>query len=105
MWTRQHRKRNTGRLIVPALALAVSAYFGFHAFTGTFGLKAKTELDTRALAANAELLALQTERVRLEARNRLLQDGSVEKDMLDEQVRRSLSMVRADEVVVLLPQR
>ncbi len=105
MWTRQHRKRNTGRLIVPGLALAVSAYFGLHAFTGTFGLKAKTELDSRAEAASAELSALQAERARIEARNALLQDGSVEKDMLDEQVRRSLSMARSDELIVLLPQR
>lgn len=105
MWTRQHRKRNTGRLIVPVLALVVSAYFGFHAFTGTFGLKAKTELDARANAASAELLALQAERARIEARNTLLQDGSVEKDMLDEQVRRSLSMARSDELIVLLPLR
>ena len=38
MWTRQHRKRNTGRLIVPALSIAPISYFGFHAYHGEFGI-------------------------------------------------------------------
>ena len=39
MWTRQHKQRNTGRLIVPALSAALFlAYFGFHAYHGEFGI-------------------------------------------------------------------
>ena len=34
MWTRQHKKRNTGALIVPAIAALFLTYFGFHAFHG-----------------------------------------------------------------------
>ena len=39
MWTRQHKQRNTGRLIIPSLCAAFLAYFGFHAYHGEFGIK------------------------------------------------------------------
>ena len=41
MWTRQHRKRKHGRLVMPVLATLFLAYFGFHVVHGSFGLRAK----------------------------------------------------------------
>jgi cell division protein FtsB len=43
------------------------------------------------------------QRMNLEARVALLQEGSMERDMLDEHARRSLNRAHTDEVVILRP--
>ena len=102
MWTRHHKQRKTGRLIVPAVATAFLAYFGYHAFHGAYGIESKKRLEVRAVVLQAELDLLVTERKALEARLVLINDGTVERDMLDEQARRALDLVRDDEVVIYL---
>jgi cell division protein FtsB len=101
MWTRQHRKRSTGRLIVPAIAALFLAYFGFHAFHGEYGLYAKYRLEERIVVLNEELAELRLHRSRFEDRLQLLHDGTLEKDMLDEQARRALGFLQADEIVII----
>ena len=103
MWTRQHRQRHTGRLIVPALAIAFLSYFGFHAYHGGFGIYAKERLEVRLGELQGDLLAVQARRSEIEERVRLLRDGSIEKDMLDEHARRALNLAHKDEIVVYLP--
>ena len=101
MWTRQRKKRNTGALIVPAIAAAFLSYFGFHAFQGEYGIYSKYRLEERAAVLEAKLETTLAERVAIEQRVRLLHDGSLEKDMLDEYARHALNMVLADEIVVM----
>ena len=102
-WTRQHRKRRTGALIVPAISAAFLAYFGFHAFHGEFGIYNKHKLDAQATALEQQLAQIKAEREELEQRVQLLHDGTIEKDMLDEQARRALNLSRADEVTIYRP--
>ena len=52
-----------------------------------------------------ELAELSKARETLEVRVALLRDGSMEKDMVDQQVRSQLNMLRDDEVVIFLPQK
>ncbi len=47
MWTRQHKQRNTGRLIVPSLCAAFLSYFGFHAYHGEYGINSKYRLQAQ----------------------------------------------------------
>ena len=101
MWTRQRKKRNTGALIVPAVAVAFLSYFGFHAFQGEYGIYSKYRLEERVAALEAKLETTRAERVALDQRVRLMHDGSLEKDMLDEHARRALNMALADEVVIM----
>jgi len=105
LWTRQHRKRRTGALIVPAITVAFLAYFGFHAFHGEFGIYNKHRLETQAAALEDQLAGIKAEREKLERRVQLLHDGSIEKDMLDEQARRALNLSREDEVTIYCPVR
>lgn len=105
MWTRQHKKRNTGRLIVPAITAAFLAYFGFHAFHGDYGIYAKYQLEQRTAEAQARHQAIKGERMALERRVQLLHDGTLEKDMLDEQARRALNLSQTDEVTIILDRR
>ena len=100
MWTRQHKKRKTGALIVPAIAAAFLSYFGYHAFQGEFGIYAKYAFEERIVALNEKLEAVRGQRSELEHRVKLLRDGSLEKDMLDEYARRALNLAHEDEIII-----
>jgi cell division protein FtsB len=101
MWTRQHKKRNTGRLIVPAISAAFLAYFGFHAYNGEFGIYSRYQYEARTVELNAQLEGVKARRVELERRVQLLHDGTLEKDMLDEQARRALNLSHSDEIIIM----
>lgn len=103
MWTRQHKQRNTGRLIIPSLCAAFVAYFGYHAYHGEFGITSRYRLQAEAVSLQAQLDAIRTQRVDLERRVKLLHDGTIAKDMLDEQARNALNLSRADEITIMLP--
>jgi cell division protein FtsB len=103
LWTRQHRKSRAGVLILPAITVAFLAYFGFHAFHGEFGIYNKHKLDLQAAALKKQLASIKAEREEIEQRVQLLHDGTIEKDMLDEQARRALSLSREDEVTIYRP--
>ena len=101
MWTKQRKKRRSGALIVPALATVFLSYFGFHAWHGEFGIFSSYQLVDRKADLEAKLAGLRSERQSLEGRVLLLQDGTIEKDMLDEQARRALNLSQADEIVIM----
>jgi cell division protein FtsB len=103
MWTRQHKKRNTGALIVPAVAGVFLSYFGYHAFNGDYGIYAKYQLEEQVALRQAELDRVSAERSILERRVQLLHDGTLEKDMLDEHARRALNLALPDEIVIMRP--
>lgn len=102
MWTRHHKRRNIGRLIIPALTGLFLAYFGFHAYHGEYGIYSSYRLDARIEEAQARLDALRLVREKLESRIALVRDGSLEKDMLDERARWALNFARDNEVIILL---
>jgi cell division protein FtsB len=101
MWTRQHKQRNTGRLIVPAVSAVFLSYFGFHAYNGEFGIWSKYRYEAEAVELQARLDAIRARRTEMERRVQLLHDGTLEKDMLDEQARRALNLSQVDEIVIL----
>jgi cell division protein FtsB len=101
MWTRQHKQRNTGRLIVPAISALFLTYFGFHAYHGEFGIYSKYHLEQRAAELQARLDVVHATRVSLERRVQLLHDGTLEKDMLDEQARKALNLSQPDEITIM----
>ena len=101
MWTRQYRPRRTGRLIVPAMTALVLSYFGYHVYHGEFGIDSKDRLRERAAVLQGELDTLRAERLALESRVRLMHDGTIDRDMLDEQARRSLNVSGPDELTIM----
>ncbi|ESW68570.1 MULTISPECIES: septum formation initiator family protein [unclassified Mesorhizobium] len=103
MWTRQHKQRNTGRLIIPSLCVAFLAYFGFHAYHGEFGINSKYQLEAQTIELQAKYDAIKARRIDLERRVQLMHEGTLEKDMLDEQARRALNLSQPDEITIMLP--
>ena len=103
MWTRQHRQRNTGRLIVPAISAVFLSYFGFHAYHGEYGIYSKYRLESRVAELQGQLGEIQAQRIELERRVQLLHDGTLEKDMVDEQARKALNLSHEDEITIMRP--
>ncbi|MCO5065889.1 MAG: septum formation initiator family protein [Rhizobiaceae bacterium] len=102
MWTKQHKQRNTGRLIVPAIATVFLSYFGFHAYHGEYGIYSKYRLEKRIVELGHVLDDTVAERGALERKVQMLRDGTIEKDMLDEFARRELDFSRPNELTVNL---
>ena len=101
MWTRHRKRRKLGRLIVPVISAMVLSYFGYHSIHGGFGLKAQERMLVERADLETRLVAVRAEREELEKRVALLKDGSIERDMLDEQARRALNLARPDDLVIL----
>jgi len=101
MWTKQKRKSIRGRFILPILTAAFLSYFGFHAYHGEFGLYSRIQLEEQKASLTKQLEKISSERAALEKRVGLLRDGSIEKDMLDEQARRALNLSHPDEVTII----
>ena len=102
MHTKQKRKSWVSQLVVPAITLPCLAYFVFHAQSGRYGTDASIALQQELVRKQGEYAALVESREALETRVRLLSDGTLERDMIDERARRSLNLSNTDEVTILL---
>lgn len=89
------------RLLLPALVAAYLGYFGFHALSGSYGLRAQADFKAEEAALTAELEELQAERDKLEQRAALVRPAGLDPDMIDELARRSLNVIAPNEVVLL----
>jgi cell division protein FtsB len=103
MWTRQRRHNSVPRLILPVATALFLTYFGYHALYGGNGLYSKHIVEEQTKELQAKLDDLTSRRQALQQQVALLSDGTVEKDMLDEQARRALNMAQPGELVILRP--
>ncbi|MCB1457144.1 MAG: septum formation initiator family protein [Nitratireductor sp.] len=101
MSTRQKKNSRLKRFAIPLVCVVLTAYFLHHAWSGRFGLEASARIADDEVRLQYELVRLKHQRQELEARVRLLRDGTLEQDMLDEQSRRMLGVTAADEIVIL----
>ncbi len=101
MSTRQKRNTGLGKLVVPAFSILLSSYFFYHAQIGRYGTEAQIQLEEQAINLNYRLAAHRIERQQLEDRVRLLRNGTIERDMLDEQARYHLNLLHDDEITIM----
>ena len=95
------RKRPTfGALIYFALCFSLGTYFTFAAVQGDFGLFQRIRIEAQAQELRADLATYQVAVADLENKTRRLSDTYLDLDLLDEQARRVLGMIRADEIVI-----
>ena len=93
-------RRRAGAVVGPTIAAVIVGYFLLHAFQGDRGILAWIQLRQQVVVAEAELADLRTKREVLEARTLHMSTGSLEPDLLDEQVRRMTGLGRADELII-----
>ncbi len=103
MWTRQRRHNSLPRLILPVSTVLFLSYFGYHALYGGNGLYSKHIVEEQIKDLQARHEVLRAAREALQKEVALLSDGTVEKDMLDEQARRALNVAQPGELVILRP--
>ncbi len=89
-----------GTLLFFAAAFLLSAYFTFAAVQGDFGLFRRVELQAEADGLSKDLERLEHDIARMENLTRRLSDDYLDLDLLDEQSRAILGLVRADEIIV-----
>lgn len=75
-------------------------YFTFAAVQGDYGLFKRIEVNAEGEALQVELAALQSEVARMENLTKRLSDNFLDLDLLDQQARDMLGMIRTDEIVI-----
>ncbi len=89
-----------GAVAYVSLAVVLGLYFTFASVQGDYGLLRRFQIEAEAAALEADLDTLSVEVAHLRNKTKRLSDGYLDLDLLDEQVRDVLGMVRADEVVL-----
>ncbi|MBK8175901.1 MAG: septum formation initiator family protein [Rhodospirillales bacterium] len=88
-------------VLFPAFGVAAVLYFAYHGINGDRGVLALRAKQQEVAAARAEYDAIKEEREALERRAKLLNPGSLDPDMLDEEARRLLNYGLPDETVII----
>jgi len=101
MWTKQKRRSNKGRFILQVFTAAVLSYFAYHLYHGEYGLESRKAVEQRIVALDRHYRELTAGNLQMKKRIALLQDGQIEKDMLDEYARRNLNFSRPNELTII----
>ena len=90
------------RAALPAVAFLIIANFVGYAVVGDNGVLSWGDYRRQKAERAVVLAELETEKARLEHRNRLLDPRNADPDLAEELVRRELGLVRPDEVIIPL---
>ena len=89
------------RLMKPLLWMLVAFYMGYHTVHGERGLFALMKDRHDMAQLQDELSKTKAEREKVELRVSHLRDASLDRDLLDEQMRRMLGVMHKGEIVIL----
>ncbi|WP_175869124.1 FtsB family cell division protein [Bartonella gabonensis] len=103
MWTKQKRRSIKVRFVLPLMTVGVLSYFSYHIYHGEYGLYSRSEVNQYISELEKELHKIEAEREFIEKRISLLRNGHIEKDMLDEYVRKNLNFSKPNELTILMP--
>ena len=83
-----------------AFAFAIGTYFTFAAVQGDFGLFRRVEISAERNLLQRDLATIDAEIDRIENLTRRLSDDYLDLDLLDQQARSVLGLLRSDEIVI-----
>ena len=89
-----------GPLMFFAVAFALSLYFTFAAVQGDYGIFRRAEIQAEARDLSVRLEQVRADVARMENLTRRLSDDYLDIDLLDEQARSVLGLIRPDEIVI-----
>ena len=96
-------RRRSKVLVGPLLGIALTGYFAYHLVEGDRGLRAWVRQTHELRIAKENLAAVSAERAELEHRVSHMRPDHVDPDLLEAQVRKTLDLVRPDEIVIMAP--
>ena len=97
--TRTNRPK-FGVLLYFAAAFFLSAHFTFAAVQGDYGLFRRVVISAEAKVLERDLMQLQAQIAIMENLTHWLSDNYLDLDLLDQQARSVLGLLRADEIVI-----
>jgi cell division protein FtsB len=89
-----------GDVIYLTLMCLAAMYFTFASVQGDYGLFQRVQIDAQRTALAEKKAALEAEVEALENKTRRLSDAFLDLELLDQQAREVLGMVRPDELVL-----
>lgn len=89
-----------GTLIFVMSMVMLSLYFTFAAVQGDYGVLARAEVNGQAQELTVELANLTAQVSEMENLTRRLSDDYLDLDLLDQQARDVLGLIRPDEIVI-----
>jgi len=89
-----------GTLLYFGGAILLGLYFTFAAVQGDYGVFRRSESLAEKRALEDELVLVQAEVTRMENLTHRLSDTYLDLDLLDQQARDVLGLIRADEIVI-----
>lgn len=90
------------RLIKPIGWMCFAVYLGYHTLHGERGVYALIRDNREVIQLTQSLAKTKAEREAMELRVSHLRDNSLDRDLLDEQMRRMLGVMSQGEVIVLM---
>ncbi len=96
----QRKTPRLGPVLFYALAGTFGTYLTFAAVQGEYGLFNRIQIEAEITTLSAERDRLARDLAELENRTRRLSDDYIDLDLLDQQARAVLGMLRADEIVL-----
>ncbi|WP_299659975.1 septum formation initiator family protein [uncultured Ruegeria sp.] len=97
--TRSHRP-GLGAFMFFSVAFMLGVYFTFAAVQGDYGLFRRVEIAAERDALARDMIQLSDQIAQMENLTRRLSDTYLDLDLLDQQARSVLGMIRADEIVI-----
>ncbi len=89
-----------GTLLFVMGMIVMGAYFTFAAIQGDYGVLARAEVNGQAQELTIELASLTAQVSEMENLTRRLSDDYLDLDLLDQQARDVLGLIRPDEIVI-----
>ena len=96
-------RRRARALVGPALGIMLTGYFCYHLVEGDRGLRAWVRVSQELRQAKEELTAVSAKQAELQHRVAHMRANHVDPDLLDSQVRKTLDVLRPDEIVIPVP--
>ena len=94
------KRPGLGAAVFVLIAFLVGGYFTFAAVQGDYGLFRRAEIEAQEQALAARLAVLEAQVDEMENLTKRLSDTYLDLDLLDQQARDLLGMIRADEIVI-----
>lgn len=89
-----------GALIFFIVAFGLGIYFTFAAVQGDYGLFRRAEIEAESRTLTTQLETLRSQVARMENLTHRLSDDFLDLDLLDQQARDVLGLLRGDEIVI-----